>query len=110
MLAFAEEWCLPHRFFPKIIQTIGKLKAVSKFATLGLDKPKIEVNICHVLMENVEAFSPEMFVSDTKFIQEITDMKLEPTDNYPIGIVLISRVTVCLVCNSTMCTRANKPS
>lgn len=89
-------------FLPKDYPNYCKM--VSNF------EPKIEVNICCVLMENVEALSPELFVSDMKFIQEIVDMKLEPTDNHPIGIVLISHVTVCLTCNSTMCTCSDRPN
>ena len=94
-------------FFPKDYPYCWK--AVSNFATLGLDRPKIEANACRVLMENVEALSPEAFVSDTKCIQEIVDMKLEPTDTHPIGVVLISRAVVCLTCNSTLSTRTDRP-
>ena len=58
--------------------------AVSTFATLGLhDKPKIEVDVCRVLMEHVEVFSgPEAFVSNMNLIQEIVQMKFEPTYRY----------------------------
>ena len=85
-------------------------KTVSTFATLGSEKPKIEADACRVLMENIKAFSPTAFMSDLDFIREIVQLKLEPTDNYPIGIVLISHLTVCLKCSSTLCTRADRPS
>lgn len=85
-------------------------KAVGIFATLGMEKPRIKESVCRVLIENVEAFSPKVFVSDSNFIQEIVEMKLELTDNHPIGIVLISRTTLCPTCQSTMCTRADRLS
>ena len=74
-----------------------------KGKTLSPDSVKIAV-------ENLQVINEKAFANDQALIQELHSLCPTPLSSLPLGIVLVSPISICPVCTGDLLIRNDRPS
>ena len=66
-------------------------------------------NQARILMDNLKSLDEEAFSTDQELQKELM-LTLIPPKNKPLGLVLLSATEICIICNSSLIVRSDKPS
>ena len=83
---------------------------VVEFATMGRTRRSaITPEQARVLMDNLKSLDEQAFSTDQQLLQELTHMPIPP-ENKPLGLILLSRREVCILCGSKLLVKSDKAS
>ena len=83
--------------------------AAIEFATAGkVDRNTVDPEIAAALIENIHSFDERAFDTDEALTKELISWM--PSPGKPLGVVLISPETTCILCGQSLVLRKDRPT
>ena len=83
--------------------------AIAETPTAETPTVNIDPDVLRVAVENAKMLQPSAFISDNELIRQVTDME-RPDGGGKLGAILISKVSQCTQCGSSLILRSDRPS
>lgn len=82
-------------------------EVVVNFATDHGSKDAISTEEAKILIENIQELDKAVFGNDTELVQELIKFQV---NSKPLGVILISNNSKCVLCKSKLLLRKDRPS
>ena len=82
---------------------------VAKFGNLASGKQEITAESARIMVENIQACKPNIFISDSELINQIVQIEYSVTKKQ-LGIPLVPDEKTCLICGGSLLMRSDRPS